>query len=277
MHSAVLVSDMRPAAGGGFWRQLVARQPLLAWVAAAHLALVPFELGQMLVDHRLVTGENPWIKPIKFDLSIAIYVATMAWVIGALPAALKTSVARRIAVAMGIETAVIALQAARGVPSHFNVATPFDRVAFFLMGAAIVDNTWQIVRVLRAYFGRDTAHVAAPQRRATQLGLVSLLIAGLVGGYMIRHLGHAVGVADGGPGLPLLGWSTRGGDVRIAHFFGMHGIQLVLLAELALAALGVATLWRQRAVVLIFALHLLLTAALFGLAVHGVPLIRWEG
>lgn len=266
-----------PQTRAAFWRELLARQPLLAKLAVAHLALVPVVLVGLLVDPRLIAGENPWSKPLKFDLSIAIYAATMAWIVGALPEAIKTSVARRITVAMWIETVIIAVQAARGVRSHFNIATPFDMVAFQVMGIAILYNSWQVVRVLRHYLGPVTAQVAAPLRRATQLGLVSLLVGSIIGGYMAKHLAHAVGVLDGGAGLPLLGWSTRGGDLRIAHFVGLHGLQFLLFAQLLLAAARFPAARQQRVLLVLFGIHMATTMALFSLALRGMPLLGWEG
>ena len=66
-----------------------------------------------------------------------------------------------------------------------------------------------------------------------------MTLVGLLEGFaMVALNGHAVGVPDGGPGLPLVGWSTTGGDLRIAHFVGMHALQGLPLLAAALAAVS---------------------------------------
>src|SRR5262245_8491721 len=119
----------------GFIRELRARNPLLFDVAVAHIILLFIMMVIAPFDGREVMGINPWIKPIKFAASIAIYALTMGWLLYELPMKkkLKRRVSSSLAGTLIIEIVLITMQAARGVTSHFNNTTAFNAAIFSVL------------------------------------------------------------------------------------------------------------------------------------------------
>ena len=208
-------------------RTLYRASPPLAVTGWVHLGLLAAMTAAALFDHRLVTGINPWIKPAKFAISITVFVWTLAWLLRFLPEPHR-AVSWGVSGAMFVEIICIGGQAARGVPSHYNDATPFDAAVFAAMAIAIGVNTILVIRVLWLFC--RPVPMPSGSLWGVRFGLVLFLLASLEGGVMIGNHGHTVGLADGGPGLPLVNWSTRAGDLRIAHFAGMHALQILPLA-----------------------------------------------
>ncbi len=212
-----------------------------------HLALLPLALALIFLDPKIITGMTAWIKPTKFAISGAIYLATFGWFLSHVQRGRRWTgfAATGVGVALLVEIALITLQVVRGVPSHFNSTTPFDAAVFSVMGLFIfflmlinlLLAIWLIFQKLPertfAWALRWGAIIAF-----AGMGVGSLMpaptadqMARLEAGEVVPAMGaHSVGVADGGPGLPLLGWSTQGGDLRAAHFVGLHGMQIIPLA-----------------------------------------------
>ncbi|MBO6575668.1 MAG: hypothetical protein JJ896_11745 [Rhodothermales bacterium] len=182
-------------------------------------------------DDRIITGLNAWYKPIKFAASLAIYMLTLAWLVTHLrefaPRSIK-AIEWVIALVMTAEGAAIFLQAARGVPSHFNFSTPLDGSIFGIMGLLIIVNTVTAAWLTILYF-RYSPPLPTAYLWGIRLGLVVFLFFSMEGYLMIQRMAHAVGAPDDAAGLPILGWSRVGGDLRWAHFIGMHALQLLPL------------------------------------------------
>ena len=187
----------------------------------------------VLEDPTEILGISRWIKPAKFFISITIFLWTMAFYFHHLP--VSETAKRRLSWAMvaifAIEMVVIAGQPIRGQRSHFNTATAFDGALFSIMGVAIAMLTLLVMYIAYLYF---TNRIDLPPAVVwgMRLGLVVMLLGSIQGGYMSTQMSHAVGVADGGPGLPFVNWSTEGGDLRAAHFIGLHAFQAIPLFAL---------------------------------------------
>ena len=205
----------------------------LYWLAAAMAALALITAGLALVDQRTLVGAPLWFKPLKFSISIALYSLALAWMLGQLRERAMRRTGWVIVAGLVLEMVIIVGQAARGQMSHFNADGGLGTVLFQIMGATITV-VWLATLAIALRFlrepGRDPSMVLA-----IRLGLLVSLVGMAVGFVLAAHGGHSVGVPDGGPGLFFVGWSTTGGDLRIAHFVGLHALQVLPLLAALLA------------------------------------------
>jgi len=256
--------------------ELRRRNRVLYAVALANFVLAVVFTGLMAVDGRTLLGRNVWTKPWKFALSIAIYTATMGWILPSLSLTdrVERLVTYTIGGAMAVEIFLISTQAARGVASHYNTSTAIDSTVFMIMGITIT-----ISSVAVGYVVYRTVRAPPDLQRAylwgIGLGMALFVVASFEGWVMISRQSHAVGAPNDSPGLPLLNWSVTGGDLRIAHFVGLHALQVLPLtgyyasrrygggSRRALAAAGTAG-----------GLYSLFVGVTFLQAMLGTPLVR---
>lgn len=260
--------------------------------------LTTFFLAGVFIDQRAITGAPAWVKPTKFGISIAVYSVTLLWILSLI----RRDTRRRqrfvrwtgwtVVTTLAVELVLIAVQVVRGTSSHFNLSTSFDAAVFSIMGASIVilflANLVVAVVVLRE---RLEDRVMAS---AIRLGLVIASIgmafgflmtnptaqqlAAMDAGETVNFVGaHSVGVADGGPGLPFVGWSTEGGDLRIGHFIGMHALQVLPFLAVGLRRSGGSERRRRGIVRIVAAGYLGLTLLVTWQALRAQPLLRPDG
>ncbi|WP_405894544.1 hypothetical protein OG272_21740 [Streptomyces sp. NBC_00104] len=276
------------------WRSW--HRPLVVFSLSMVVLAVVSGVG-LVVDDRQLVGSPIWFKPFKFSLSFVVYGLSLAWMLSLLP----TRRARRVgwwagvvvAMASVVEMVIITGQVVRGKRSHFNLETPFDEALFNAMAITVVIlwlGTLAIaVLLLRARLA-DRASAWAMRS-----GVV-LALAGAAVGFLMtqpapgqqrgvsRVVGaHSVGVPDGGPSMPLTGWSTTGGDLRVPHFFGMHALQLLPLVLMGLVALAPrlprlrAERVRLRLILVAAAAYAAVFALLTWQALRGQSLTRPDG
>lgn len=268
------------------WERLRRANRPLAWAVAAMALVLLGCLVGLAVDPRVVTGAPVWLKPAKFALSIGIYAATLAWLLSFVAGRrrLVAVVSWATAALLVAEMALVALQAARGTTSHFNTATEFDAALFRAMGGMIVLVWLAAVAVAFALWRHRFADPAlgVAVRAGAVISVVGMALAFLMtvqtpaGTPAGIDGAHSVGVLDGGPGLPIVGWSTTGGDLRIGHFVGIHALQALPLLAWALARFGPRWLGadaRARMVGIGAAAYLGLTMLVTWQALRGQPLL----
>ncbi|GAB1693306.1 hypothetical protein KRM28CT15_51090 [Krasilnikovia sp. M28-CT-15] len=218
-------------------------RPLVVFTALMGVAAVVALIG-IVTDPRVLTGVPIWLKPFKFAVSFGVYAGTLAWMLSLLPRRSRVAewAATTIVATAVIEMAVIIGQVVRGQSSHYNQTTPFDAALWQAMGTAIMVLFAAQLVITVILVRQRQADRAAGYGIRLGLGLSLLGMAAAIPMVLPTAApgtpgisgAHSVGVPDGGPGLPLVGWSTVGGDLRIGHFVGLHALQVMPLLALLL-------------------------------------------
>lgn len=252
-----LILPRRRSATASAWLcKLEATSPEWARFACLLLLAMPFCLALLVFDTRTIDGENVWVKPLKFLVSLAVFYATLAWYAGWIAPAVRRSWGwvwtARLSIAVGAAEMVWLLAAATlGVRSHFN-PDPGWRMAYYAAGVGATG----LMGVVLAQGVAVLRHPAPGVEPA--LRLAAVLGAGLTGvctlvaaGVLAAGSGHFIGVTPGaGETVPVFGWSRVGGDLRIAHFLALHAQQALPVFVLAWLALRFP---RPRVAVALFA------------------------
>ena len=249
-----------------FFTQLRRRNALLFWFGLFNLAMAVVCIVLMPFEDFTILGVNRWLKPFKFYASVGIVILSLGWLMYYLnnQKAVRTY-SWIIFITMLFENGIIFMQAVRKTTSHFNSTSPLNGILFSIMGMLIMIFTIVVILVCISFFRQKEFSIRPAYVWGIRLGLLLFIIFSLEGGMMVGLLKHTIGGDDGGPGLPVVNWSKQYGDLRIAHFVGLHSLQVLPLFGNYLA--------KTKNQTIIFSIaYFLLAMVLFFQAMKGIPL-----
>jgi ABC-type microcin C transport system permease subunit YejE len=151
--------------------------------------------------------------------------------------------------------------------SHFNLKTPFSSAMFSVMAIASAGISVVVGYMGILFFSDKVAAIPEPYLWGIRMGIFLFVVFSLQGFAMGARLSHTVGAADGSQGLPIVNWSKTYGDLRIAHFLGMHALQILPILAYYVAR-------NVKIVLIISLLYGIVTLAIFVQALQGKPLFR---
>jgi hypothetical protein len=282
------IAEQKPSLLKQAWR---INKPLTTLLTLCAITFF-LSLFGLFIDPRVtqIVGTPVWAKTFKFSVSLVLYAASLLWALNLVEARFR-KIANISASTVGsifvFQMILIIIQGVRARPMHFNESTSLDSLLWQIMS---IGNSLMllgyIVLMVMAWRGVKTNPVLAwGIKLSFAVTLLSLFQGFLMpfpnalqqqaldAGQTLSMIGaHTVGSSsltpDIGSGLPLLGWSTVHGDLRIGHFIGLHALQLLPLLALWLS--------RRRASWLSEAHRLgLLSIAAFGYS-GMVGLVTWQ-
>lgn len=193
-------------------------------VSAVFLLLTQFTTIQ-------VYNVNAWYKPFKFAFSTFLFAWAMAWYCHYLPNFNINLFNWTIILLLGFEIVYIAIMAGKGQTSHYNLSTPFYSAMFSLMAVAASLVTLYTAYVGLLFFSQSFPELPNYYVWGIRFGILIFVIFSFEGFAMGSRLSHTVGAMNDNSNWLILGWSKTVGDLRVAHFIGMHALQVLPIAS----------------------------------------------
>ncbi|WP_332683059.1 ABA4-like family protein [Bosea sp. (in: a-proteobacteria)] len=217
------------------WLRDLEFEPRLTAAGFAMLALALPTLLAAALDPRLFQGVNVWVKPLKFELSTAFYLLTLALFVPLTSERFRASFAGRyliwpVIAPIVLEVLYIAWRASRAQASHYNRDNWLGQALYNAMGVGAVMFTLAAGVLAYGIARRDAAPLPPVLRLSLVIGLALTCVLGLLSGFVLANnlSGHFVGTPPAlHPTIPLFGWSLAIGDLRLAHFLSLHALQIV--------------------------------------------------
>ena len=214
-----------------------------------------------------VYNVNAWYKPFKFAFSTFLFSWAMAWYCYYLPSFNVNLFSWSIIILLGFEIIYIAIQAGRGQLSHYNLSSSTYVFLYSMMAIAATLVTIYTFYVGVLFCSNDFPNLPSYYLWAIRLSIFIFVIFSFQGFLMGSKLTHTIGGPDGGPGIPILNWSTKFGDPRIAHFIGMHALQVI-------PVLSYYVFKNTKATIIISAIYCLLAFFTLFQALKGKPFFK---
>lgn len=212
-----------------FILELKSRNETLWWFGMLCLAASIIFLVLTKLTQTHVYGVNAWFKPFKFAFSTFTLVWAMAWYMHYLPAFKVSYFNWAMILLLGFEISYIAIMAGQGKQSHYNISTPFYSLMYSMMALAASAATLYIAYIGYLFFVNSFPDLPAYYIWAIRLGILIFVIFSFEGFAMGSRMNHSVGALNENSNLFIVGWSRTVGDLRVAHFIGMHALQILPL------------------------------------------------
>ncbi len=253
-------------------------QRTLAFTGLLFALSLAITLPALALDDRLFDGANVWLKTVKFQIALAVYLLSLVFYAQWAPPALLESARFRIYVQVVCvmclaEILWVAGASAFATASHYNDSSAAMAAIYGLMGIFAVTLT-SVSLVLGWAILRDPdSRLDPPLQLAIGVSLIlTFFLTVTTAGVLASQPGHFIGEPQSGAVLPVMGWSREVGDLRVAHFFATHAMHVLPLIGLAAYALPGARL-RKAAVLGAAAFYCAFVGVLFAQALAGKPFL----